>query len=225
MNTPFFQVALAVFRKDLLSEARSREIIGAMALFALLSVLVFSFALQLNLNDRRDAVSGVLWVTVTFAVVLGFNRSSAIEREGGSFDALLLSPVSRGAIYVGKAFSNFLFAVVVGLVLLPLMTVLYNVRLANWSAVLTLTLGALGLAVTGTLLSMMTVQTRTRETLLPIIMLPVALPLLLAVVSATTRIINNADAAEWLGWLQLVGVLDVIYFALCFALFDYVVEE
>jgi heme exporter protein B len=225
MTTAFMASMLAVLHKDLLSEIRSREISGAMVLFALLSVLVFSFALQLDLTVRREAVSGILWVTVTFAVVLGFNRSSAIEREGGSFDAMLMAPVSRGAIYIGKMLSNYLFAVIVGLVLLPLMTIIYNVRLTHWGAVVVLLLGALGLSVTGTLLAMMTVQTRTRETLLPIVMLPVALPLLLAAVSATSRIIDGDAVADWIGWLQLVAVLDVIYFALCFLLFEYVVEE
>ncbi len=225
MTTSFVASMLAVVQKDLLAEARSREISGAMVLFALLSVVVFSFALQLDLTVRREAVSGILWVTVTFAIVLGFNRSSAAEREGGSFDAMLMAPVSRGAIYLGKTLSNYLFATIVGLVLLPLMTVIYNVRLTHWGAVAVLLLGALGLSVTGTLLAMMTVQTRTRETLLPIVMLPVALPLLLAAVSATSRIVDGEPTAEWIGWLQLMGALDVIYFALCFLLFEYVVEE
>lgn len=225
MSTPYFKVVFAVFRKDLVAELRSREIFGAMALFALLSVLVFSFALQLNLAERRDAISGVLWVTVVFAVVLGFNRSSAIEREGSSFDAMLLAPVGRGAIYIGKAASNYLFALLVGTALLPLMTILYNVQLLHWGALLAVVLGALGLSITGTLLSMMTVQTRTRETLLPIVMLPVALPLLLIVVTATSRIIGEAERGDWVPWLQLVGVLDVIYFTVCYLLFDFVVEE
>lgn len=225
MTTAFMTSMLAVLQKDLLSEIRSREISGAMVLFALLSVLVFSFALQLDINVSRDAIGGILWVTVTFAVVLGFNRSSAIEREGGSFDAILMAPVSRGAIYIGKTLSNYLFAAIVGLALLPLMTVIYNVRLMHWGAVAVLLLGTFGLSVTGTLLAMMTVQARTRETLLPIVMLPVALPLLLAAVSATSRIVDGDVLADWIGWLQLVAVLDVIYFALCFLLFEYVVEE
>jgi heme exporter protein B len=225
MNTPFLRVTWVVFRKDLLTEARSREIIGAMILFALLSVLVFSFALQLSPQERKQAVSGVLWVTVIFAVITGFNRSSAIEREGGSFDALLISPVSRGALYLGKTLSNYLFALAVGLGLLPLMTVLYNVPLVHWGAAAGLILGVLGLSSTGTLLSMMTVQTRTRETLLPIVMLPVALPLLLIVVNATTRIVNDASGGGWGGWLGLLFLLDAVYLSLCYILFEYVVEE
>ena len=225
MTTPFLKVVLAVLRKDFLAEVRSREIIGAMTLFALLSVLVFSFALQLNRTVRQEAVSGVLWVTVTFAIITGFNRSSATEREGGSFDAMLLAPVSRGAVFLGKALSNYLFALVVGVVLLPLMTALYNVNLVTWGSLATLAAGLLGLAVAGTLLSIMTVQTRTRETLLPIVMLPVALPLLLLAVNATDRIVAGAPVSEWIGWLQLVGVLDMVYLALCYLLFDFIVEE
>lgn len=224
-TTPFLQTVITVLRKDLLAEFRSRELVSAMALFALLSVLVFSFALQLNLSSRREAVGGVLWVTVVFAVLLGFSRNSAVEREGGSFEAMLMAPVPRGAVYVGKTLGNFVFAAVVGLVLLPLMTVLYNVPLVQWGAIVALLLGAFGLAITGTLLSIMTVQTRTRETLLPIVMLPVALPLLLAVVSATTGMIQEVETTEWTGWLQLVAVLDVFYIVICYLLFEYIIEE
>jgi heme exporter protein B len=225
MKTPFLTVVMTILRKDLIAEFRSRELVSAMALFALLSVMVFSFALQLNLNARRDAISGVLWVTVTYAVVLGFNRNSTVEREGGSFQAMLLSPISRGAIYIGKMLGNFIFATVIGVVLLPLMTVLYNVRLLNWGAVLILVLGIFGIAATGTLLATMTVQTRTRETLLPIVMLPVALPILLLTVSATNRIIEGNELSEWIGLVQIIAVLDGMYFLLCYLLFEYVIED
>ncbi len=223
MSTPFWKTVFAVVRKDLLAELRSRELVSAMGLFALLSVLVFSFALELDRLVRQEAVSGVLWVTVVFASVLGFNRNSAVEREGGSFDAMLLAPVGRGALYVGKLLGNFLFTSVVGLVLLPLMTVLFNLPLTRGPLATVLLLGVFGLAVVGTLLSTMTVQTRTRETLLPIIMLPVALPLLLAAVRATGGLLSETDG--WAGWMQLVAVLDVIYVAVCFLLFEYVVED
>lgn len=225
MITPFWNAMIAILRKDLIAELRSRELVSAMALFALLSVLVFSFALELNRTARQETIGGVLWVTVVFAVILGFNRNSAVEREGGSFDAMLLSPIGRGAIYVGKMLGNAIFAGLIGLILLPVMTILYNVPLLHWASITVLLLGTFGLSVTGTLLSTMTVQTRTRETLLPIVMLPVALPLLLSVVTAMTQIIDGSPRSEWIGWVQLVGVLDVIYFAVCFLLFEYVVEE
>lgn len=224
-QTPFFKTVWAILRKDLVSEFRSRELVSSMALFALLSVLVFSFALQLNLNTRRESIGGVLWVTVVYAVVLGFNRNSTVEREGGSFTAMLLTPVDRGAIYIGKTLGNYLFATLIGFLLMPIITVLYNVPLVNWGTALVLLLGSFGLSSTGTLLSIMTVQTRTRETLLPIVMLPVALPLLLLAVNAISRIVGDASMSEWMGWIQIIAVLDVIYFALCYLLFDYVIED
>lgn len=224
-QTPFWKATLAVVRKDLTAEFRSRELVSSMILFALLSVLVFSFALQLNLNTRRESIGGVLWVTVVYAVVLGFNRNSTVEREGGSFSAMLLTPVNRGAIYVGKTIGNYLFASLIGLVLMPIITVLYNVPLVKWGVALVLLLGTFGLSTTGTLLSIMTVQTRTRETLLPIVMLPVALPLLLLAVTAIGRIVGDAPVSEWMGWVQVIAVLDIIYFGLCYLLFEYVVED
>ncbi|MEO0563074.1 MAG: heme exporter protein CcmB [Chloroflexota bacterium] len=225
MTSPFLSTILSVLRKDLVAEFRSRELVSAMVLFALLSVLVFSFALQLDRSTRQEAISGVLWVTVTYAVVLGFNRNSTVEREGGSFQAMLLAPVSRGAIYIGKMLGNFLFASVIGLALLPLMTVLYNVNLVQFGAVVVLIFGVFGIAVVGTLLATMTVQTRTRETLLPIVMLPVALPLLLLAVSATNNIVDGNAFEEWSGLLVLIAIIDLLYAALCYLLFEYVIED
>jgi len=225
MNTPFWQAAFSITRKDLRAELRSRELVNTMGLFALLSVLIFSFALELDRVARQEAVSGVLWVTVVFASILGLNRSMAMEREQGNLDALLMAPISRSAIFAGKLIGNFVFTLVVGLVLLPLMTVLYNVPLMQPWVVVLLLLGIAGFATIGTLLATMTVQTRARESLLPIIMLPVALPVLLASVNASTAVLNNAPIDDWIAWPQLLAVIDVIYLTLCFLLFEYVIES
>ncbi|MAS32602.1 MAG: cytochrome C biogenesis protein [Anaerolineaceae bacterium] len=224
MNTPFWQSVLAITRKDLRAELRSRELVNSMGLFALLSVLIFSFALELDRVARQEAISGVLWVTVVFASVLGLNRSMAMEREQGSLDALLLAPISRGAIFCGKLLANFLFTLVVGLLLLPLMTVLYNMPLLQPWILVVLLLGTAGFSTIGTLLAAMTVQTRARESLLPIVMLPVALPVLLSVVRASTAILNAAPIDDWIAWPQILLVVDVIYLTLCFLLFEYAIE-
>lgn len=225
MKTPFFKVVRAIIQKDLRAEWRSRELIGTMILFALLSVLVFSFALELDRQTRNEAVSGVLWVTVVFASILGLNRSMAMEREGGNTDALLLAPINRSTIFIGKLVSNFLFVVAVGLFLLPLMTILYNINMVNGWVILTLVLGIVGVSTTGTLLAAMTVQTRAREALLPIAMLPVVLPLLLAAVRATTGIINDAPQTDWVTWPQILGIVDVIYLVICYWTFEFVIED
>ena len=225
MKTPFIATILAIVRKDLRAELRSREMISAMVLFALLSIVIFSFALELDRIAREEAVSGVVWVTVVFASMLGLNRSMSIEREHGSLDAMLLAPIAREAIFFGKMVGNFLFALTVGLLLIPLTTVLFNITLTRPWLVIVLVLGTLGFAIVGTLLATMTVQTRARETLLPIVMLPVALPVLLAAVKASTQILDDAPLADWITWPQMLLVVDFVYMTLCYLLFQYVIEE
>ena len=168
MKTSFISCVVAIISKDLRAEIRARELVSVMALFALLSLLVFSFALELDRGAREEAVSGVFWVTLIFASLLGFNRSMAQEREQGNLDAMLLAPVARAAIFVGKLLGNFIFTLIVGLVMLPLMTMLYGLNLLDGWIILTTALGTLGLSTVGTLLATMTVQTRAREALLPI---------------------------------------------------------
>lgn len=225
MKMGLLRTALIIARKDLLAELRSRELVGAMVLFALLAILIFSFALELDRNAREEAVSGVLWVTVVFASVLGLNRSMAMEREQGGMDALLLAPIDRSAVFVGKLAGNYVFALAVGLLLLPLMTLLYNIPMLDGWVLLVLLLGTFGVATTGTLLAAMTVQTRAREALLPIALLPVVLPVLLAAVRATNGIVSAAPQNDWLGWVQILAVVGVIYVVICFLVFPFVVEE
>ena len=222
MKTPFRTVALAIIVKDLRAEIRSRELVSVMALFAFLSILIFSFALELDRVAREEAVSGVLWVTLIFASLLGFHRSMALEYDQGNLDALLLAPVSRMAIFVGKLVSNYLFTLMVGLILLPVMTMIYNTNMLDARLILTAVIGIFGFSAIGTLLAAMTVQTRAREALLPIALLPVTLPFLLTAVRATTGILNGAD---WLVWLRLLIGINVIYLVLCLFLYPFAVED
>lgn len=225
MNTPFLAAVFAVLVKDLRTELRSRELVSSMALFALLSILIFSFALELNRLARQEAIGGVLWVTVAFASIIGLNRSLASERDQGNLDAMLLAPIARSAVFFGKLAGNFVFTLAVGLILLPLLTVLFNLNLAQPWLLAVLVLGVLGFSTVGTLLATMTVQTRAREALLPIVMLPVALPVLLSAVRATTAILNGAPLEDWIAWPQILVVVNLIYLTLCYLLFDYVIED
>jgi heme exporter protein B len=224
MQTPFFRVVYSILVKDLQAEFRSRELLSLMVIFALLSLLIFSFALELDRIAREESISGVLWVTVAFASIIGLNRSLTIEREQGNLDALLIAPIHRSAIFVGKMAGNFLFALVVGALLVPIAALIYNMPLLSaWLAVVLL-LGTLGLSAVGTLLATMTAQTRTRESLLPVVMLPLALPIVLTAVRATTGILSAQPSADWLGWLQLLAFVDAAYFAACFVMFEFVIE-
>lgn len=215
----------AIFLKDVRAEMRSRELISAMALFSALCVLAFSFALELDRQTRDAVAGGVLWVTITFAVILGLNRSLGGEREQGNLDAMLLAPSPRSAIYFGKAFSNFVFSAVVGVMLLPVMTILYDLPLAHPAILGAVVLGALALSAIGTLLATMTVQTRARDALLPIVMLPTALPVLICAVKATNGMFANQPVSFWMGWLSLLAITAIAYFGLCAALFPYVIED
>ena len=225
MKTPFLTTVFAIINKDLRAEVRSRELISVMILFAFLSILIFSFALELDRVAREEAVSGVLWVTLIFASILGFNRSMAMERDQGNIDAMLLAPISRSAIFIGKLVGNYLFTLIVGLVMLPIMTILYNKTLVDPWVILTTVIGIFGFSTIGTLLATMTVQTRAREALLPIAMLPVVLPFLLTAVRATTGILSDAPQSDWLVWVQLLGGISIIYLVMCLFLYGFVVEE
>ncbi len=215
----------ALTAKDLRAELRGRELINAMLLFSVLSVLIFSFALELDREARETSITGVLWVTVVFSGMLGLNRSLSAEKDKGNLDALLLAPVPRGALFFGKMLSNLIFMLIVALLLTLLTSVLFNISLfIPWLGVV-IVLGTVGFATVGTLLSSMTVHTRARETMLPILLLPVSLPIILTAVRASTAILAGTPQEDWIAWPQMLLVADVILLVLAFILFDFVVEE
>lgn len=225
MKTSFLKTVLSIVRKDLRAELRSRELLSSMALFAVLSILIFSFALELDRVARQEAISGVLWVTVVFASILGLNRSLAMERDQGNLEAMLIAPIDRAAIFFGKLVGNLIFALLVAAFLLPLMSIIYNISLIQGWLLLVLVLGILGFSTVGTLLATMTVQTRARESLLPIVMMPIALPVILGAVRATTSILNEIPLEDWIAWPQILIVVDIVYLVVCFFLFEYVIED
>jgi heme exporter protein B len=215
----------AVIWKDLAAELRSRELLGAMLIFSLLVILIFNFALELDVRTRATVSSGVLWATFAFAGTLGLNRSMAIEKDRGCLDGLLLAPVDRSAIFFGKMLGNLLFMLTVEAIVLPIYSVLYNTNLMVPGLLVVIVLGSVGYVSVGTLLASMAVQTRTRDVLLPILLFPVVLPVLVAAVRATNGYLQALDASEILPWLKLLLAFDVIFTSVGFMVFDYVVEE
>lgn len=215
----------AVLWKDLAAELRSRELLSAMLVFALLVILIFNFALELDARARSTVTAGVLWVTFAFAGTLGLNRSMAMEKDRGCLDGLLLAPVDRSAIYFGKALGNLVFMLLVELIVLPVYSVLYNTNLFNPGLLLVIFLGSVGYVAVGTLLASMAVHTRTRDILLPILLFPLVLPVVISAVKASTGFLTGIPFEEILPALNLLIVYDVIFVALAFMVFDYVVEE
>ncbi len=223
--TSFFQAMIAVVRKDLSAEWRSRELLSAMLVFSLLVIFIFNFALELDPATRSTVTSGVLWVTFVFAGTLGLNRSLAMEKDRGCLDGLLLAPVDRSAIYFGKVLGNLIFMFIVELIVLPVYSVLYTTNLFQPGLLLVILLGSIGYIAVGTLLSAMAVQSRTRDVLLPILLFPLAIPVLVAAVKASGGFLDGSAMADIRPWLNLLIAYDVIFVAVSFMVFDYIVEE
>lgn len=221
----FMKAVGAVVWKDLAAEYRSREMLSAMLVFAILVILIFNFALELDVRIRNSITAGVLWVTFAFAGTLGLNRSMAIEKDRGCLDGLLLAPVDRVAIYFGKAISNLAFMLVVAAIVLPLYSLLYNINLFVPGLILVILLGSVGYVAVGTLLASMAVQTRTRDVMLPLLLFPVIIPILIAAVKASGGYLAGNEPATILPWINFLIGYDVIFIAMAFMFFDYVVEE
>ncbi|MCX8063436.1 MAG: heme exporter protein CcmB [Anaerolineales bacterium] len=221
----FLRATLAVIAKDLAGELRSRELISAMLVFSLLVILIFNFALELDVKTRSTVTAGVLWVTFAFAGSLGLNRSMAMEKDRGCIDGLLLAPVDRSAIYFGKMIGNLFFMLLVEAIVLPLYSILYNTNLFQLGFLGVVFLGSLGYVAVGTLLATMTVQTRTRDVLLPILLFPLAIPVLIASVKASMGYLQGIEMEAIRPWLNLLLVYDIVFIAVAFMVFDFVVEE
>lgn len=221
----YIKAVSAIAWKDLAAELRSRELLTAMLVFSTLIILIFYFSLDLDAKTRNDITAGVLWVTFAFAGTIGLNRSMAIEKDRGCLDGLLLAPVDRTAIYFGKVISNLAFMLIVEVITLPVYSIFYNVNLFNAGFVGVILLGSIGYTAVGTILSTMTVQARTRDMLLPIMLFPVIIPVLVAAVKASSGFLLGAEMAEITPWLNILIVYDVIFIALAFMVFDFVVEE
>jgi heme exporter protein B len=221
----YLRKVLAIVWKDVRAELRTKDILSSMLVFAGLSVLIFQFAFDLRADNVRLVLPGVLWIAITFAGVLGLNRSFILEQDRGSLEGLLLAPVDRSAIYFGKLIGNLLFIFIVELLLLPLMTVLFNVWLLSPALILVLVLGTLGYAAVGTLFAALSINTRAREVMLPILLFPVMIPVFVAGVQAVSRLLDGDSLADIMRWVQLLVAYDAIFIAAAMLLFDYVVEE
>src|SRR5258706_1010098 len=224
-SSNYLKAVLAIIWNDLAAELRSRELLSAMLVFSMLVIMIFYFSLELNPKARNTIAAGVLWVTFAFAGTLGLNRSMAIEKDRGCLDGLLLAPVDRSAIYFCKVTSNLAFRLIVECIILPIYSVLYNINLFNAGLVGVILLGSVGYTAVGTLLSTMTVQARTRDILLTILLFTVVVPVLVAAVRASSAFLLGAEMTDILPWLNILIVYDVIFIAVAFMVFDFVVEE
>jgi heme exporter protein B len=215
----------AILWKDLLLELRTKERISSLFVLAVLIVLVFVFALSPEQAQRPEVGAAVLWVTLLFAGMLSLQRAFLIEQERGCFLGLLLCPFDPGSLFLAKLLGNALFLVVVQAVVTPLTLLLLGVRF-SWPLVilpLVLLLGIIGFSALGTLFAAIAVRTRAREVLLPLMLLPLLIPLLIAAVKVTGALLAGT---EWSGvWLRVLLAFDVIFVVTGWLIFAQVVQE
>ena len=218
----FWSQVFAILWKDLRCELRSRQIALAMGMFALLVLVVFNFAFDLQANNKTAVAPGALWIAFVFASVLSLGRTFAAEQEKGSLDRLLLCPVDRKAVYLAKLLGNLLFVGAVELVALPIFAVIYDLPVLQVPLLPIVALGTLGVAAVGTLFSAVAANTRAREVLLPLLVFPLVVPVVIAAVKATQGLLTPDITHPWLGMLI---AFDVIFVSVSFVTFPYVIEE
>jgi heme exporter protein B len=219
--------AWIVARKDLAIELRTRSAFLSVVVFALLSLAIFFFAWDSSAVAAIDLAPGVLWVTFTFAGLLGLHRSFSAETADRAIDALLVAPLDREAIYLGKFVANTIFVLALLAVAVPALALFYNLPFARAAAAFgpVAVLAAIGLVSVGTLFSAMAVNTRLAELLLPMLSLPFFVPIVMASAQASTRLLAGRPLDEAMPWIKLLAAFDLVFVVACTLAFPYTIEE
>jgi heme exporter protein B len=219
----FFRQMLVITGKDLRAELRTKEAINASLAFALVILLLFSFAFDPSEETTREISGGLLWIVFAFAGTLVLNRSFAREVPNDCLDALVAAPVSGAALFMGKVLANFALVMAVELVSLPVFGIFYNVRWTGqfWELLMVLALGSWGLTIIGTIFSALTVNIRLRELMLPLLVYPMLIPALMGAMQLSTQLIAGKPiGSDTEVWLRLLVVFDVVFTALSLVLVE-----
>jgi heme exporter protein B len=218
----------ALLRKDLRLELRAPQAVPAMALFSVTTFVVFHFAIQRGQVDG-DLAAGVLWVTLLFAAMLGTSRLFVADHEEGGIDGFLLAPVDRTALLVAKAVAMFAYLAIVEVVAVPAFAIMLLGPTPGAGAlaqlVLVLVLADAGVALVGTLIGALAVQTRARDLLVPLLALPLLIPVVIAAAKATTPLFAAATGDAGARWLLILALYDLVFGLLAYAVFDFLVED
>ncbi len=215
----------AVAKKDLLLEVRNREIILSILVFSGLVFIIFNFAIELTTVNRDTVGPGVLWVAFIFAAILGLNRSFIIEKDGNALEGMMLSPIGRDTILAGKTLGNLLFMLTALVVLFPVFTALFNVNVLKPEIIVLAALATIGLATIGTMFAALSVNTRAREIMLPVLFLPMAVPILIAAVEGTAQITQGGSWSEAAEWFQVLGAFDIVFVIGALLTFQFLLED
>ncbi len=214
----------ATLVKDLRMEWRSKDAVNSMLFFALLVVVIFSFAFNPDAEESRHIAGGLIWVAFLFAAVVALNQTWARELRNQVLDAYRVSPAPANALFLAKAFGNFLFVIILEALMAPLFIVFYNLRSVGppWQLVVVALLGTWALVVNGTFFAALSIRTRNREIMLPLILFPISIPALLAMVDSTTSILTGDASPDF--WIKMLLVYDVVFTAVCLLLFESVLN-
>ena len=218
-------VIWAIGRKDLLLETRNKDVIVAVSVFALLVLMIFTFAIDINQVNAKLTGPGILWASIAFAGVTGLNRAFALELEGNTLEALMLAPISRDLIYAGKMFGNFLFITAAQIIVIPIFAVLFNLAVLRWEMLVVSLLTTIGFSAIGTLFAAMTIRVRAREVMLPLLFLPVVTPLIMAAVESTSHVVNDSSWPEIYQWIQLGIAFDIAFIVISAFIFQQILED
>ena len=220
-------VAWLIARKDLAIEFRTRTAFLSAVVFALLGLVIFYFAWDPTAVTTTDLAPGVLWVIFTFSGLLGLHRSFGVETADRAIDGVLASPVSREAVFLGKAIANLVFVAAVQLIAIPALVMFYNLPLGTVAGPLLAIalLAAIGLTAVGTLFSAMAVNTRLAELLLPMLALPFFVPIVIGAAQATAKLMSGRPVVEIAAWIKLLVAFDIVFVAACTLAYPFTVED
>jgi heme exporter protein B len=220
----FLAITRATLEKDIRLEWRSKDAINAMLFFALLVVVIFSFAFDPTAEESRRIAGGLIWVAFLFAAIVALNQTWARELRNQVLDAYRVSPAPANPLFLAKAVGNFIFVVVLEALMTPLFIMFYKLRALGpaWELIPIAALGTWALVVNGTFFAAISIRTRAREIMLPLLLFPLSIPALLGMVNATTSVLTGEESARF--WIALLVAYDVVFTTACLLLFETVLE-
>ncbi len=223
----YFGKVFTIAVKDLLSEARARKLTPAMMVFSLIVIIIFNFVFEPGFHKIESLGPGILWVAFSFAGMMGLARSFSAEQEQGALRGLMLAPMDRSAIYLGKLISNIIFLFGIEFISLLAFSVFFNIDIFHLLPGLGAVLGmaTLGFVAIGTLYSAMVLNIRMREVFLPVLLFPVMVPVLIAAVQSTEQVLKGNPLSDAGNWLGLLAAYDVIFTVIGLLTFEFVIGE
>ena len=221
----YLKAILILIRKDIRIETRTRELFLVMLIFALSILFILNFALEQSIKERSNSAAGLIWIILVLAGQLGLNQMMGIEKQGNMLEALLASPAPRSAIYLSKTISSFLSMFTMALIIFPVYSIFYNVPLNSLQFIWVSMLGCWGYAALGILISTMTIQTRTRDILLPVLFYPLIIPLIVSAVQVTSVILAGESLASVSAGISQIIVFDILFTTAGILGFETIVED